>query len=228
MPRAPRHVLILSLLILPAAVGCREVVVEYEATAVTRVEVLVDEALYAIHDIQHTGSGEILVLTGGTPFLYTVDPTDGVTRASLIRSGQGPGDFVNPWAFVRGRAEGGAAVWDVGASRIASMDSTARWTQLRQFRIPGSGAIRNDIRESTFGDPLRLGQLGHRLVFAVYPRGVNHQTDFADGVLITFDTLTAEMDTLVAFTRSAVASGEPTRPLALAPSRSGMSAPAVR
>jgi hypothetical protein len=158
-----------------------------------------DDSLYDVRALRVAANGSILILTGGEPYAYRYVPGEPRLRPYPIRQGRGPRDLTNPWALVELIGTDSLAIWDIGNRKLVPVSLRGVVSEPVSFEPPAAGFVRSDIRDVAFGDPYQIATLGRSYVTAVFPGGVQHQSDFASGILVAFDPERTRVDTLLDF-----------------------------
>jgi len=139
-----------------------------------------ESPLWEVRDVLDI-DGTIWALTAAAPFVHAFSPSGKLT-SRFGRSGEGPGDFLFPYAVWPGQPNGGLTVWDQGFS--AALTFSSRGNLLSSLRAPFLGAIRDDIATVTFGHPFRAVRVPGGFAAARYDSGVNHPNDLWNGGLL--------------------------------------------
>lgn len=129
-------------------------------------------------------SGVVWVLDGAPPFLSRVPLAEGRTLQFGVE-GQGPGEFLNPWAIQPEPGPGGPGirVWDLGTHRVALLDAAGGLQASESLSEEGVIRARSDIRSVSYADPFRVRSEGTTTLVGDFPRRVDRTGDMAAGSL---------------------------------------------
>lgn len=139
------------------------------------------EELWGVRDIIE--SGEVIwVLTATAPFLRGYDRS-GRVLADFGGSGDGPGEFRNPWILSAATSSGGVVAWDLATRRRSRFDAAGHFVTSTATAITRE-SVRADIRSVTFGDPFRVVEDNTGVWTASYPGGIRRGDDFWGGKIL--------------------------------------------
>lgn len=161
----------------------------------------VDERLYEVRDVMVAGRA-VWVLSGHAPYVYRYASADAHAQA-FGRQGRGPGELLNPWNLVAAGEPGAVEVWDVAARQLVRFDPTGRLTATVPVPIR-SGGIRGDIREVSFGDPLRIRAARGGPVVQVPLAPVSQTRDLYSSALVQLGADGSPRDTIARFSTMAM------------------------
>jgi len=134
--------------------------------------------------------GSLWVLDGGPPFVSQVALRGSETR-QFATEGEGPGEFLDPWAIqpTLRPDSAGVLVWDVGAGRVSEFDRSGSFRGSERLDSEGRIRARSDIQNVSYADPFRVRN--DRLTFVVgrFPRRIDRTSDLTRGALIRADRL---------------------------------------
>lgn len=131
---------------------------------------LEDPELLGVKDVRRTEDGGLVVLSRYSPYLRWYD-AGGQLVCVGGWSGDGPGEFRYPWAFVRHAPV--PMVADPNHRRLTILETCAG--RSRQVRLPDlAPEARRDLGDLTYGDPHQLAHGAGGLVAAGFPGSINH------------------------------------------------------
>ncbi len=154
------------------------------------------DELWGVRDIVESGD-VIWALTGAAPFLRAYDRS-GRVLADIGRSGEGPGELLNPWILSAAGSSGGVVAWDLATRRRSLFDAQGNFVTSTPSPITRE-SIRADIRSVTFGDPFRVVNDNTGIWTASYPGGITRGDDFWGGRIVRHAHADSEPTVVVDF-----------------------------
>ena len=139
------------------------------------------DELWGVRDIVESGDA-IWVLTSAAPFLRAYHRS-GRLLADVGESGEGPGEFLNPWILTVPTPSGGVVAWDLSTRRRLLFDARGDFVTSTPTPIARE-SVRADIRSVTFGDPFRVVEDDTGVWTAGYPGGISLADDFWGGRIV--------------------------------------------
>jgi len=177
-----------AVMLLSALAGCSsappEASIEIRVVEAGEVQLLsTDPRFESVRDLVLTG-GSLWVLDGAPPFVTRVSVGDGEAE-QFGRGGQGPGEFLNPWAIqpTAGPETIGIRVWDLGNNRVSTLDTLGNLVGSERLSDEGRIRARTDIRDVSYADPFRVRKLGTDVVVGRFPRRIDRTGDLVMGSL---------------------------------------------
>ncbi len=190
----------------PKLPGRSTVEVEIAPSALTTFQE--GDELWGVRDIVESGD-VIWVLTGAAPFLRAYDRS-GRVLADIGRSGEGPGELLNPWILSATGSSGGVVAWDLATRRRSLFDAQGNFVTSTPSPIIRE-SIRADIRSVTFGDPFRVVDDNTGIWTASYPGGITRGDDFWGGRIVRHAHADSEPTVVVDFAVDLPGAASPSR-----------------
>ena len=159
----------------------------------------IENRFVAVRDLVLVG-GSLWVLDGAPPFVTRV-PLEGGKAVQFGGEGEGPGEFLNPWAIqpsVR-PDRSGVRVWDLVTLRVSTFDSLGHFVGSERLSDEGRIRARTDIREVSYADPFRVRSVGTDIVVGHFPRRIDRTADLVMGSLRRADSRLEPLGELVRF-----------------------------
>lgn len=154
------------------------------------------DELWGVRDIIE--SGEVIwALTAAAPFLRAYDRS-GRILADIGRSGEGPGELLNPWILSAADSSGGVVACDLATRWRSLFDAQGNFVTSTPSPITRE-TVRADIRSVTFGDPFRVVDDDTGIWTASYPGGITRGDDFWGGRIVRHARGDSEATTVVDF-----------------------------
>jgi len=138
-----------------------------------------DARFVSVRDMVLSG-GFLWVLDGAPPFLTRISLETG-EAIRLGRKGDGPGEFLDPWAVQPTADSSGILVWDFGAYRVTEFGLSGTHLSSMTMSQEGRILVRSNFREVSYADPFRVRSTPQGYLAGSFDRRLDLTADFPSG-----------------------------------------------
>ena len=122
------------------------------------------------------------VLDGAPPFLTRISLETG-KAIHFGQEGEGPGEFLAPWAIQPNTDSSGILVWDFRAYRVTEFDLDGTYQGSTTMSQTGRILARSDFRKVSYADPFRVRSTPEGYLAGLFDRRLDHTADFCLGAI---------------------------------------------
>ena len=134
-------------------------------------------------------SGEILwILDGASPFLTRISLETGDV-VQVGGQGDGPGEFLDPWAIQPTSDLSGILVWDFGSYRVTKFAPDGVYQSSKLMNREGRVLARSNFNEVSYGNPFRVRSTPEGYLVGSFLGLLEHTSDVSRGSLRLSDQL---------------------------------------
>jgi len=133
----------------------------------------------AIRDMTLLGP-DLWVLDGAPPFLTQISLETG-EAVQFGRNGEGPGEYLAPWAVRPTTDSTGVLVWDFGARRVTRYDLSGRLVGSQAMSQEGQIRARSNFKEVSYADPFRVRSVPIGYLAGAFDRRLDLTADYSRG-----------------------------------------------
>lgn len=150
-----------------------------------------------------TFSGRYLWVLDGTPPFLTRLSGEGGEPLLLGRRGQGPLEFLSPWAIQPSGigGSGGIWVWDFGQQRVVELDSEGGLVRVEPLAEPGRIWARDGFRDVSYANPYRVRVIGSGVLAGRFEGRLDRTADMATGSLVLANRRLDQREEVLPFAR---------------------------
>ena len=140
-----------------------------------------DARFVAVRDIASVGDF-LWILDSAPPFLSRISIGSGeVLQFGL--EGEGPGEFLAPWAIQPTADSSSILVWDFGSYRTTEFDLSGSVKASQPMSQTGRIRARSRFKQTSYADPFRVRSVPGGFLAGSFDRRLDHTADFSRGVI---------------------------------------------
>ena len=140
-----------------------------------------DARFVSIRDMTLIGDG-LWVLDGAPPFLTRISLETG-DSFQQGEEGEGPGEFLAPWAIQPTSDSAGVLVWDFGSFRTTRYGLSGSLNNTQDMSREGQILARSNFKDVSYADPFRVRSTPTGYLAGSFDRRLDLTADFSRGWL---------------------------------------------